>query len=194
MLLATTITAGVVALLPTNVPGPTGGPVVGGATASAPGPPKVPAVAYPAGSIPPAAPDRQTLRQMLSDAAARQGIDPGLVMAVAWWESGWDQSRVSSTGALGIMQVDPVTAASAGPSLLRRPADPNLAADNVQLGAAILKEDLDRYGGDVGKALLAYYAGPPAVAGWPRLDANAQAYVTGVAELASAFDQNRGPV
>ena len=130
---------------------------------------------------------------MLYQAAQRHGVNPGLVMGVAWWESGWDQAAVSSTGAIGIMQVNPDTAVTAGPDLLHRRADPRVLADNIELGTAILREDLDRYGNDLVKALVAYYDGPPAIKAWAQLDPDARAYVMGVYKLAVAFDAGKGP-
>jgi soluble lytic murein transglycosylase-like protein len=114
-------------------------------------------------------------------------------MAVAWWESGWDQGQVSATGAIGIMQVEPATADSAGPLLLHRTADVHDPVDNIELGTAVLKEDLERYNNDLSKALVAYYAGPAAVTDWTNLDAAAQRYVLGVYRLAVAFSNGTGP-
>lgn len=136
---------------------------------------------------------RPGIKRLLLAAARRHGVNPGLVMGVAWWESGWDQAAVSSTGAIGIMQVEPYTAASAGPRLLRRAVDIHDAATNVDLGAAILRENLDRYHNDLMKALVAYYAGPGAITDWAHLQPDAQRYVLGVHALAVAFDQGEGP-
>src|SRR5690349_14137883 len=62
----------------------------------------------PSASPAPAA-DRATIKQMLHTAALRHGVNPGLVMGLAWWESGWNESAISSAGAIGIMQVMPAT-------------------------------------------------------------------------------------
>lgn len=145
----------------------------------------------PAASPAPAA-DRAAIKGMLYDAAARHGINAGLLMGLAWYESGWNQGAVSATGAIGVMQVEPYMAA-AGPLLLGRPADPHDLADNIELGAAILKEDLDRYDNDLVRALVAYNAGPAAVREWAQLDSGHQAYVLGIYNLAVAFDKGTGP-
>ena len=157
-------------------------------------PPAAPAAAATKPGVQPVpAADRPAIKSMLYDAAVRQGVNPGLVMGVAWWESGWDQAAVSDTGAIGIMQVNPDTAATAGPNLLHRQANPHVLADNIELGTAILREDLDRYGNDLVKALVCYYDGPPAIKAWAQLDPDARAYVTGVYKLALAFDAGKGP-
>lgn len=137
--------------------------------------------------------DLNQIKAMLYQAALRHGVNAGLVMGVAWWESGWDQSQVSSTGAIGIMQVEPYTAASAGPRLLHQNVDIKQAESNIELGAAILRENLERYHGSLVDALVAYYAGPDAVTDWAHLPPDAQRYVTGIYALAVAFDRGQGP-
>ena len=41
------------------------------------------------------------------EAAERQDLDPHLLAALIWWESGGDQEAYSSSGAVGLMQVMP---------------------------------------------------------------------------------------
>jgi soluble lytic murein transglycosylase-like protein len=57
------------------------------------------------------------------------------------------------------MQVEPASAQSAGPALLGRPVDLNNPYDNADVGAAILREDLENFN-DPATALAAYYQGP----------------------------------
>lgn len=156
--------------------------------------PPSPATAAPSPTVQPVPPaDRPTIKWMLYQAAARHGVNAGLVMAVGWWESGWNQGAVSPTGAIGVMQVEPGVAAYAGPTLLGRQADPHNLGDNIELGTAILREDLDRYDNDLIKALVAYNSGPGAVVDWAKLDPGHQQYVLGIYNLAVAFDENKGP-
>lgn len=126
---------------------------------------------------------RALARRLLHDAAVRHGIDPKLVLAVSYWESGWDQSRVSETGAVGLMQVEPYMADSAGPSLLGRSVDLTDPYDNADLGVAILKDDLRSYADPV-LALAAYYEGPTALQ-QNGLTPDAQQYANGVLSLAA---------
>jgi soluble lytic murein transglycosylase-like protein len=137
--------------------------------------------------------DRPTIKWLLYNAAAKYRINAGLVYAVAWWESGWNQQAVSATGAVGVMQVEPYAASSAGPLLLGRPADPRNLDDNIELGTAMLKEDLQRYDNDLVKALVAYNSGPGAIKDWAQLDPALQQYVLGIYKLAVQFDQGTGP-
>jgi hypothetical protein len=108
----------------------------------------------------------------LFNATASLGIDPRLVAAVAWAESGFDPNAVSGDGAMGIMQVMPGTATELG---LADPFDP---AQAIPAGARYLIRQHERFG-SWELALAAYNAGPEAVVqagGIPDI-AETQAYV-----------------
>lgn len=126
---------------------------------------------------------RERTRELLEAAAIRHGIDPHLMLAISYWESGWDQSKVSASGAVGLMQVEPYVAQVAGPALLGRTVDINNPYDNADLGAAIFKEDLDNFG-DPGMALAAYYQGPQSLQQNGILP-DTQQYVQGILGLAA---------
>lgn len=89
-------------------------------------------------------------------AAARFGLAPELLDAVARQESGYRAGAVSPKGALGVMQLMPGTARALG-------VDPRDPAANIMGGAAYLRQQLDRFDGRVDLALAAYNAGPGAV-------------------------------
>lgn len=93
---------------------------------------------------------------IINAAARRNGVDPKLVNAVAAVESGYDQSALSSAGAVGIMQLMPETAAYLG-------VNPYDAVSNIEGGAKLLGSQLRQYNGDLTKALAAYNAGAGAV-------------------------------
>jgi soluble lytic murein transglycosylase-like protein len=114
-------------------------------------------------------------------------------MGLAWHESGWQPSVVSSAGAVGMMQVMPATADADGPALLHRTVNLFDPADNIDMGTAILKNNLDRYHDDIAKALTAYYAGGSAVADWANLRADCRRYVWAVYNAAMMFKEGRGP-
>jgi soluble lytic murein transglycosylase-like protein len=133
-----------------------------------------------------------TARSLLVDAAQRQSVDPDLVLAVAWWESGWDQSRVSETGAVGLMQVQPEVAETAGPQLLGRTVDVNKPADNADMGTALLKDLLSDTDGDVSLALADYYQGQGSVSS-DGIQPDTQAYIEGVLALEARFKAGAGP-
>ncbi len=52
---------------------------------------------------------RDQVRRLVVRTARKHDVPPELALAIAWQESGWQQRRVSSTGALGVMQVMPDT-------------------------------------------------------------------------------------
>ena len=49
------------------------------------------------------------MRDLVRGWRALRRVDQSLALAIAWQESGWQQQRVSSAGAIGVMQVMPDT-------------------------------------------------------------------------------------
>jgi soluble lytic murein transglycosylase-like protein len=162
---------------------------VADSSAVVPSPPTAPAVD-------PNAPQLEMLitKSMLYAAGLRHGVNPYLVMGLAWHESGWNPSAISSAGAVGIMQVMPATAEASGPALLNRKVNLYDAADNIDMGTAIIKNNLVRYKNDLAKALVAYYAGGGAVTEWSKLSDDVRRYVWSVYRAAVAFRDGKGPV
>jgi soluble lytic murein transglycosylase-like protein len=129
---------------------------------------------------------RALVHKILVEAAGRHQVDPKLVLALSYWESGWDQLRVSDTDAVGLMQVEPASAKAAGPALLGREVNLDDPYDNADVGVAILREDLDAFSSPE-KALAAYYQGPTSL----RADGmypDTQQYVEGILDLASRMN------
>ena len=89
----------------------------------------------------------------INELAARFDLSPSLLEAVVWQESRWRENAVSPAGAQGLAQLMPGTARYLGVNS----ADPY---QNLEGGARYLREQLDRFGGDLEKALAAYNAGP----------------------------------
>jgi soluble lytic murein transglycosylase-like protein len=138
--------------------------------------------------------DMQITKSMLYAAGIKHGVNPYLVMGLAWHESGWQASVVSSAGAVGVMQVMPATAAVDGPKLLNRDVNLYDPGDNIDLGTAIIKHNLDAYHDDLAKALCAYYAGGGAVTEWATMRADCRHYVWAVYNAAIMFRDGKGPV
>ena len=92
-----------------------------------------------------------SIAQMVQAAAAQYGVDPVLALAVAQKESGLNPNAVNPTsGASGVMQLMPATAAALGVTNILDPSQ------NINGGVKYLAQLLNSYGGDVGKALAAY--------------------------------------
>lgn len=104
-------------------------------------------------------------------------ISPALLEALVWQESRWRHNARSPVGAIGLAQLMPGTARDLGVN----PLDP---AANLAGAARYLRQQLDRFGGDVERALAAYNAGPGRVlraGGIPRIT-ETQNYVRSVVD------------
>jgi soluble lytic murein transglycosylase-like protein len=111
----------------------------------------------------------------VAELSERFDLSPALIEAVVWQESRWRDSAVSSAGARGLAQLMPGTAREMG-------VDPDDPFANLEGGARYLREQLDRFDGDLEKALAAYNAGPGRVesaGGIPRIR-ETQAYVAAI--------------
>jgi soluble lytic murein transglycosylase-like protein len=85
------------------------------------------------------------------------GVDPLLVQAVIRVESRFDPYALSKSGAMGLMQINQVTAKHLG---LENPFD---IGENIEGGTRYLQMLLKRYYWDIHRALAAYNAGPATV-------------------------------
>jgi Transglycosylase SLT domain len=97
------------------------------------------------------------LEELVQTTSARHGVDANLVRAVIETESGGNPSAVSRKGAVGLMQLMPTTALELGVKNMYS------ASENLEAGVRYLHTLIDRYGGDLDKALAAYNAGAGAV-------------------------------
>ncbi len=107
--------------------------------------------------VPPA---RAKLRPLFAQFAKTAGVPVDLAMALAWQESGWQTHRVSSTQAVGVMQLMPDTVEFTSRLLLKldKNLDPRDPASNIRMGTRFLRYLLDRNGNLEG-ALASYYQG-----------------------------------
>lgn len=128
-------------------------------------------------------------RAILITAARRHNLNPNFVLAVSYWESGWNQSAVSRTGAIGLMQIETYTAAWAGPALLHRHVNLHNASDNAELGAALLRSYLTQLH-DPKLVLAAYYQGMTAVK-TRGIFPSSRTYVNGIWRLRNQFQASR---
>ena len=93
----------------------------------------------------------------IAELSERYNLSPALLEALVWQESRWRENAVSPVGARGLAQLMPGTARYLGVN----PDDPFASLEG---GARYLREQLDRFDGNLEKALAAYNAGPERVA------------------------------
>lgn len=124
---------------------------------------------------------------VLREAEATYGLPRGLLLALAWQESHWDQSAVSYRGAVGIGQLMPSTARWIEETIVGRPLDwRGSTRDNAHAAAAYLAYLLDRADGDVWLALAGYYQGAHSV-DTEGAGPTTPAYVEGVLRLVPRY-------
>ena len=99
----------------------------------------------------------EQIERLVSANSATWNVDPNLIKAIIANESGFNANATSNVGAQGLMQLMPGTAAGLGVSNAYDPAQ------NVWGGSKYIKGLLDRFGGDMTRAIAAYNAGPGAV-------------------------------
>jgi len=96
--------------------------------------------------------------------AAENGVPSSLAEAIGDQESGFNNDEVSSTGATGVMQIEPGTWNYIGQTLATPPPlQPDSAADNVRGGVLLLRSLLQQTGGNEALAAAGYYQGLPSV-------------------------------
>ena len=98
-----------------------------------------------------------SLENVIYSMAQKYGVDPSLIQQVVKAESGFNSNATSQSGAMGLMQLMPGTAASYG---VQNAYD---STQNLDGGTHFLKDLLDRFQGNIPLSLAAYNAGPGAV-------------------------------
>lgn len=131
-------------------------------------------------------PGRLALQPAFATAASRYGVPVSLLEALCWWESGWQAAIVSPTGAIGVCQIEPYTATFVDRYLAGAALNPNVAAQNIAIGAAYLSALLRATGGDVGQAVAGYYQGLQSVRQRGMFPTTAT-YVRGIEAYAAIF-------
>ncbi len=143
----------------------------------------IPAATRPAASVV----SHAEARAAVVAAANEFGIEPAVLLAIAWQESGFQQHVVSDVGAVGIMQLLPSTAVWAVDFLIDGGHGWQYnARDNARVGAAVFRDLLNSANGDVRLALAAYYQG------WGSIErfgifGETHDYVNNVLSLAAEF-------
>lgn len=105
--------------------------------------------------------------EQVRSAADAERLDPYAVLALMRQESLFDPNAVSPAAAYGLMQLLVPTASRVAGYPVER-ASLFEPTTNIALGTRYLRQLLDRYDGDLAKALAAYNGGEEAVAKWER--------------------------
>jgi hypothetical protein len=108
------------------------------------------------------APHPVGVRALLEHWARVYRLDPGLVRALAWMESGYRPGLVSSSGARGVMQVLPSTKDYVETVLLGRRV-PWTVSGGIHVGVVYLRQLLREFNGNERLALAGWYQGPASV-------------------------------
>jgi N-acetylmuramoyl-L-alanine amidase len=134
--------------------------------------------------------DRLRLRRVIRHWAKRNAIPADLVEATLYLESGWNQTRVSSTGAVGVGQLMPGTESFIKRDLIGRAAgggglSARRAEDNIRMSARYLRFLLRSTGSET-RALHAYYQGSGSIAAHGLYD-DTRAYASAIQRLRARF-------
>jgi membrane-bound lytic murein transglycosylase B len=115
-------------------------------------------------------------------AAKKYNVSESLLKGIAKAESNFNASDVSSSGAIGVMQLMPSTAKSLGVS------DPYDAEENIMGGAKCIAQKLKEFDGDERLALAAYNAGSGAVKRYGGVPSYCKTYVNRVQSYKKAYE------
>jgi len=129
------------------------------------------------------------IERLIGSSSSAANVDPALVKAIIANESGFNANATSNVGAQGLMQLMPDTASGLG---VTNAYDPS---QNVWGGTRYIKGLLDRFNGDVRKAIAAYNAGPGAVEKYGGVPpyAETQNYVQNVLASYEKYRNQNGP-
>jgi LysM repeat protein len=105
---------------------------------------------------------KSDVRAKLDSWSARLGVDPHLVRALAWMESGFQTRIVSSAGARGVLQTLPTTRQYVETVLAGR-SIPETVDGDIEVGILYLRHLLQVFNGDSRLALAGWYQGERAV-------------------------------
>ena len=132
--------------------------IVAGQRLAIPSPEPAPSMSQVA-PIPLVHPYGPEVEAVIEELSAAEGVDPALVKALSWVESGWQQGVVSQAGAVGVMQITPGTAKWLEDEVFGQELNEDVSVyDNVKAGVRLLRMLLDATR-DTDLAIAAYYQG-----------------------------------
>lgn len=105
-------------------------------------------------------------RPQIDTAAKKHNVNKHILAALIWIESRYDPAAVSSAGAVGLTQIRSIAAVDLGIDFSLLENNPDIQIDS---GAAFLRMQINRSGGDLFTGLRAYNAGAAGAAKDPAL-------------------------
>jgi LysM repeat protein len=108
------------------------------------------------------APARSDVESKLDSWSEQLGVDPHLIRALAWMESGFQTRIVSSAGARGVLQTLPTTRAYVETVLAHRKIPMTVDGD-IEVGVLYIRHLLQVFHGNERLALAGWYQGERAV-------------------------------
>jgi len=101
-------------------------------------------------------PKKRTVQDYIALSAESFEVNPQLISAIITVESSWRPKVISHAGAMGYMQVMPFNAKRCD---LLSPQELLHPEKNIDCGTQIISEELERFDGDLVKALQVYNGG-----------------------------------
>ena len=132
---------------------------------------------------------RAQVRRVVAHTAHRHAMNRHVALAIAWQESGWQQRRISSAGAVGAMQVMPGTGRWMS-FYVRRRLNIYGLHDNATAGVVlfrVLRSQTSRK-----RSIAAYYQGLGSIREHGRYPSTKH-YVRNVLAIKHSLDRGRGP-
>jgi hypothetical protein len=101
--------------------------------------------------------EAEAVAQIVRETSRKYNVDPCLIESIVIYESDFNPNNISTTGAMGLMALMPITTKQYGVP------DPFNAASNVDGGTRLVRDLLETFNGDVDLTLAGYNAGDRAV-------------------------------
>ena len=105
----------------------------------------------------------------IGKSAAIYDLDPAFVTATVFVESSFEESAESSAGAMGLMQITPLTGMWIAGKIGIKDYNVEMLMDpdvNIDMGCWYLSYLMEKFGGNEETVSAAYYAGPAKVEEW----------------------------
>lgn len=128
-------------------------------------------------------PNEYRYENIINEMSEKYDLDPNLIRAVMRNESRFKRNALSSSGAMGLMQLMPGTASDMG---VTDAFDPY---QNIKGGSRYLRMQIDRFG-DVRMALAAYNTGPNRVSSYGITDPDDEKQYNRINEQARNYVDN----